>query len=356
MPDYKNTRTLKVTLILLVGLFAALVATVGYKSRGVQKTPRHASLEKIHKTPVAEQAPDKKPGKPEARKAQQVRVPIEPPRVIDYDRLEENIALSALMVQRKAKYGIQKGVDLIVSADESIRIGGVTVPMQEILDKIRLKKGEVIESELTYRPRNGTTTTQTEGLAEVSGKNLTLSPKPERPSPPDAIQKIEAIKKRQPRGTPQKQKPPRKKWRDLQDPEGGPADYPREITPAEKPQEVEAYGVTVVKPADNLWNIHFTLLKAYFDLKNVGLEPFSDEPDSRGRSSGVGKLLKFSEHMVYIYNVKTRELAFDLDLIHPESKIVVFNMGDVFSLLDSIDYSQINRIRFDGDNLWAPSE
>ena len=85
-------------------------------------------------------------------------------------------------------------------------------------------------------------------------------------------------------------------------------------------------------------------------------EPSADEPDKRGRSSGVGRLLKFSELMVFIYNVKERKLSLDLNLIHPFSKIVVFNMGEVFSLLNEIDYGKIDRIRFDGDTIWIPAE
>ncbi len=42
--------------------------------------------------------------------------------------------------KRKAKYGLKKGVDIIVRSDESFKIGELTVSMQEIQDKIRLKK------------------------------------------------------------------------------------------------------------------------------------------------------------------------------------------------------------------------
>jgi hypothetical protein len=97
-------------------------------------------------------------------------------------------------------------------------------------------------------------------------------------------------------------------------------------------------------------------MKDYFQHKGVLLEPQSDEPDKKGVSSGMGKILKFSEHMVYIYNIKERKLDIDLDLLYPLSKIVIFNMGEVFSLLDQIDYERVNQIQYDGETIWIPAE
>jgi len=42
-------------------------------------------------------------------------------------------------------------------------------------------------------------------------------------------------------------------------------------------------------------------------------------------------------------------------MIHSLSKIVVFNMGQAFDLLNQIDYDNITEIRFDGENLWVPA-
>jgi hypothetical protein len=44
----------------------------------------------------------------------------------------------------------------------------------------------------------------------------------------------------------------------------------------------------------------------------------------------------------------------DLDLIEPNSKIVVYSMKDVFALLDQIDYAKVERIQFDGETIWLP--
>ncbi len=121
------------------------------------------------------------------------------------------------------------------------------------------------------------------------------------------------------------------------------------------PADPETFGIHVVRSGDNIWNIHFAFLQDYFRRRGVSLTPSADEPNQRGYSSGVGKLLKFSENMVYIYNVKDKAFSQDLNLIEPNSKIVVYKMDRVFELLEQLDYENINRIQFDGDTLWVPA-
>jgi hypothetical protein len=204
-------------------------------------------------------------------------MPVEAPKVLDYGQLENNEELKALMDQRKAALGLDKGIDMIVQSDESVKIGNTTVSMQEIRDKIRLQRGAIVEKDLAAQ--------------------------------------------------------------------GG--DHPE--------NKIESFGVHVVQPQDNIWNIHFQFLKDYFAHRGVSLSPLADEPNQRGRSSGVGKILKFSESIVYIYNVTERKLDMDLNLLAPFSKIVVYSMTDVFALLDQIDYSKVNRIQFDGETIWLPN-
>ena len=115
------------------------------------------------------------------------------------------------------------------------------------------------------------------------------------------------------------------------------------------------YGIYVVQQTDNIWNIHFKFLKDYFIHRGISLSPSSDEPDTKGYSSGVGKVLKFSENMVHIYNLEEKKLVDDLDIIVPLNKIIVYNMDQVFALLDQIDYEHVNRIQFDGETLWVPA-
>jgi predicted RNA-binding protein len=198
-------------------------------------------------------------------------------RVIDYGKLKDGSdeSLSSLMEERKEPYGIEEGIDMVVKGDESIKVGEETVAMQDVVDEVRLKSGEVLEVDLKT------------GAGEDGSHD---------------------------------------------------------------------YGIHVVQPGENIWDIHFRLLKEYFDHKGIELSPLSDEPDERGYSSGVGKILKFSEEMVHIYNMKERKLETNLDMIYPLSKIVVYEMGPVFALLDRINYQDVQRIVFDGETLWLPAE
>jgi hypothetical protein len=204
------------------------------------------------------------------------RRPVPSEKVIDYGKLTEKAdkELTALMEERKAQYGIEKSIDMIVRPDESIRVGEDTVRMQKLLDEVRLKQGEILETDL---------------MAETKSKDQ------------------------------------------------------------------DAFGIHVVRAGENIWDIHFNLLKDYYDHKGIHLSPLADEPNHLGYSTGVGKILKFSENLVYIYNIRKRALDTDLHLIYPLSKIVVYNMRRVFSLLDRIDYKDVNRIEFDGETLWLPA-
>jgi len=205
----------------------------------------------------------------------------QPPAVLDYARIDSNAELKTMMQQRKEVYGIDKGLDMIAKPEESIKIGESTVSMQEIIDKIKLEQGKIVEKEINRPPPTG-------GTESSIATN-------------------------------------------------------------------DVYGIYIVQPGDNIWNIHFRFLKDYFDHRGIALSPIADEPDRKGLSSGVGKLLKFSENMVYIYNLQERKIDGNLSRISPLSKIVVFKMKQVFTLLEGIDYEHVNRIQFDGDTLWIPA-
>ena len=125
---------------------------------------------------------------------------------------------------------------------------------------------------------------------------------------------------------------------------------------AVKPQRIKAYGIYVVRPGDNIWNIHFNILKEYYDHQGIKVSPEADEPIDQGQSSGVGKILKFSETMVIIYNLIEEKVDTTIDLIEPLSKIVVYSMDEVFSLLQEVNYDNIDRIQFDGKTIWIPAK
>jgi hypothetical protein len=206
------------------------------------------------------------------------RLAVETPPVIEYREGEQSEEVQQLTEQRKADLGVEESIDLVLKADESLKLGDTTVSMAEILSHIRLQRGDIIENDLQEKV--------------------------------------------------------------LEDDAAG----------------TEVYGIHVVKPTDNIWNIHFRFLKDYFEKRGITLSPRSDEATTNGYSSGVGKILKFSENMVYVYNVRDHSLDIDLNLIHPLSKIIVFDMGRVFALLDQIDYENVNRIQFDGETLWVPAK
>ena len=116
------------------------------------------------------------------------------------------------------------------------------------------------------------------------------------------------------------------------------------------------YGIYVVKSGDNIWNIHFNILKEYYSLKNISIGLKVDEPDKMGFSSGVGKILKFSEKQVIIYNLEKGTIDSDINILEPLTKIIVYNMNETFSLLDEINYENVDRLQFDGKTIWISTD
>jgi hypothetical protein len=333
----------------------------------------------LQKRPTGHETPD------EPVQPKKVHVAGKNQPVIDFRGLKENEDLKKEMDERKAAYGVEKGLDFIVNAGESLKIGNLTVPMQEILDKIRLKKGGIIENDLATRPDvaelQEEKTARIDELAKVESRYATLAERLKDPAASEnrktheadvrehvdlapivtafkgyktALKELAAVRELLKEGDTESRAAARTTLGTLN----------RKIEKIERlldipkiPEKLsEAYGIYVVRSGDNIWNIHFRFLKEYFSHRQIMLAPMSDEPNVRGISSGIGKILKFSENMVYIYNLKERRLDVDLNLLQPLSKIVVFNMGEVLALLDPIDYRKVNSIKFDGDTLWIPAE
>lgn len=446
---------------------------------------------------------------PEPEPSSQVDKPPEPRTVITYNKDDEGF--KELMERRKAEYGLDKGVDMIVKEDESVEIGGTTIPMQEILNKIRLKKGEVVEQDigsvLAAKKKKESIERLFEKLEESEDRfwelEKELSTGQAKPGEPGqenqdgsaplrggkdgvpvqenqvqeharltrVMEKYQAYKKtlqdievhKQLIEADDIQEKVKENVKNLEDKKLAlenelkklaaariSADIPDDKTMLEELDKIEArfyelekelddpeiqaqnevfqekirqraglrqivagynlykqivkdiqdkkslleeddikdklktgltdlrikrddlenylklmllpdesldvYGVYVVRRGDNVWNIHFGFLKEYFQNRDIGLSPSADEPVRPGVSSGVGRLLKFSENMVHIYNLKENRLSPDLNIIHPLSKIVVFNMAQVFDLLNQVDYNNIKHIRYDGENIWIPAQ
>ncbi len=123
-----------------------------------------------------------------------------------------------------------------------------------------------------------------------------------------------------------------------------------------KNNDIKQYGIYIVRPGDNIWNIHFNILKEYYDLQNVSVGKKVDEPDKMGFSSGVGKILKFSETQVIIYNLEQGTIDTNINIIEPLTKIIIYNMHETFSLLDEINFENIDRLQFDGKTIWISTD
>ncbi len=272
------------------------------------------------------QPPDEKSISEKSVAAGRVSKKVElPEKVIDYGKLETDPRVKETMEQRKEQYGIDKGLDMVVKPDESLKIADSAVPMQEIIDKIQAKEGQVTEKDLVKKPDAASSA--------------------EAPAPAGSVAEKSAAETAQ-------NKPLKKKIFRMSIPPQGVSVSSRASADTEDTDQV--YGIYVVRHGDNVWNIHFNFLKEYFKNKGVSLTSFADEPRA-GRSSGVGKILKFSEDMVYIYNLREHKLDVDLNIIHPLSKIVVFDLKRAFSMLNQLDCKTVSRVRFDGKTVWIPA-
>ena len=121
-----------------------------------------------------------------------------------------------------------------------------------------------------------------------------------------------------------------------------------------KGRKISAWGVHLVRPGENLWDIHYALLREYLASRGIKLPPHADRPDAQGRSSGVGKILKFAEHMVGVYNLKTGRMSADLNHLEPGRKVVVFNLTEIFQQLAKIDPHNLSGVMYDGRVLLFP--
>jgi len=337
--------------------------------------------------------PPKKQPKPMPETPKPVRKFIQKDKVIQYETVRDNSEHPdrTLMNKRKKTFGINKSLDLIVKPDEKVQVGDSVAPIKKISERLQLEQGRIIENTIDEpfqlpQPSNilqsqNNQTVQKDRPTKKTQKitiEKQLNSASHLPSIPESIpieldnpekssndqgksipgypfidkssipyqKMIKAISKKQ---TNQKTGPsiggisPETQL-DIYSPQ------------SPKPFETSTYlGIHVVQPGTNIWDIHFDLLKEYFKHKGVSLSPHADEPKKSGESTGVGKILKFSEQLVNIYNLETQTFENNLDVIQPMTVIVIYNMSQIFGILDDIDYSVIDRIEFDGESLWIPA-
>ncbi len=111
------------------------------------------------------------------------------------------------------------------------------------------------------------------------------------------------------------------------------------------------YGVRVIRPTENIWNIHYAILKEYMKRRGIELAAFSDEPTPEGKSSGVGRLLKFIENAVLVYNLAGDRFENDLNAIRPHSIVVFFKISHLFEALDRLEPDDLRWLRYVDNSL-----
>jgi len=238
-----------------------------------------------------------------------------PAPVIDYEKLKKKSdkGLKELVQKRKKEFGVDKSVDMVVASGEQIRVGKEIIPLDRILAEIKAQRKELEAS-------------------------VTTPSRPVKPGavplPPEIQESTRAMQAKPDAGPlPPETRVPRR---------------PMPARPAKKP--VSYYGVYVVRPGDNLWNIHFAFLREYFGSRGIPIPSDADEPYG-SKSSGIGRILKYAETMVHIFNLKTRTLSTNLNLLEPKEKIVIFNLSALNKALAPLTYEQIDTVQFDGRDL-----
>ncbi|MBF0509152.1 MAG: hypothetical protein HQK57_09540 [Deltaproteobacteria bacterium] len=210
--------------------------------------------------------------------------------------------------ERKKQLGLDKSVTAVVKSGEAVKVGGTTISMSQIREDVKQQK-HILDNRT------------------VRGEDLPSDIKTSM-----VQKKVDTSKVA---------------------PYGQISDTARTAMAIESQKKAAraAYGLYLVRPNDNLWDIHFRFLREYLGHRGIILQPRDDQPMPNGRSSGVGKILKFAEVVAYVYNAKERKLVREINLIHPNEKIVVFNMELLSDILDKVDRTSIQKVTFDGVSL-----
>ena len=355
--------------------------------------------------------PEETPAPPAARVSSKLEDKIEEPRkapapVVDLNKIEQkkDEILSGITKERKEEFGLKKSVDIVARPGETIRIGQEEVPLNKILKEIQKQQKEKPLSPKTFlrqlklpeedisagsaeksetaglagtdkqksvdKALTGSRTAGTSHLAPEQAKPAKKSalrriidritgksseqpparakrPEPEQKTPEQRITIVEgkaATDQKVPDGVLKKVLDQTKSADDAAAGQAGSA----EAKPGKEP--VNYYGIYLVRAGDNLWNIHFAFLREYLGHLGIQVAPMDDEPVG-SHSSGVGRILKYAENMVYIFNLKTGELSEDLNLLEPAEKIVIFNLSRLYAILGSLTPEQLQTVRFDGRDL-----
>jgi hypothetical protein len=250
------------------------------------------------------------------------------PKVIDYKKVEEKTdpKLTETITDRKQEFGLTDSVDMVVQADEAIKVGEETVTVKDILAQIEAQ---------TQNPEDLPTLPTGESKPPEAGEGTireeTLTASSETASPPSGTEGVQP---------------------------GASSPHRGQAAPAggqKTRKSISFYGVHVVRSGDNLWDIHFAVLREYLKYKGIEVPEHADEAKD-GRSTGVARILKYAESMVHIYNLKTKRLDRNLDLLEPHEKVVVFNLTRLNLILGSIKPGDLDKIQYDGRELYWPDK
>ncbi len=267
----------------------------------------------------------------------------EKPKVVDLNQTGTESEQAKEMERRKEELGVKKSLDAVVKEEEKVKIGDKTVSMARIVDQIkaREKGGEAATPEETAAtaesPKSPEIVEEDLGTGKTIQRQKAAAPKETAAGSGGETAAGNETRQQADGGESAVSKPI------------------KDITLAEikegAAQEPAKYGIHLVLPGENLWNVHLEFLREYFAKKGIKLAKGADKPGRGGKSSGVARILKYAEKMVFIYSLKDNKLSDNLDLIRPNEKIVVFNIGRLDSILRTLDAEKIKRVRLDGDTL-----
>jgi len=307
-----------------------------------------------------------------------VSVRLSVPRTLDLRNFHSDSAIAQLIDRRKSQLGLSRGIDVVAKANESLKFSHAIVSMAEIRNQILLKRGELIEIDLAAAalPVDADLSWARLQACLAAAKNRwqALRPRAKTGNPNVQAGHIDALESARIRRLYQidslinlieqyqarlkRLRPLNHQLADLAIASDDPPDL---IRLAERIKTAiddtlldDVYGIYIVQPGDNIWNIHFSFLRNYFQSRGVDLTITADEPHPSGSSSGIGRLLKFSENMAYIYDIDSHRLVSDIHDLSPANKLVIFDLNRITRLLDGIDIDRIDHIRLDGGALWLP--
>ncbi|MEE9555811.1 MAG: hypothetical protein V3V76_01010 [Candidatus Adiutricales bacterium] len=379
-PSWKTRRWVWIVPVVIVvcGIIIILGIYLDWFSNPSEETP----------TPSPVQAGSKL----EDRITEPQKAPVAVSEKIKQEKEED---LSSATKERKEEFGLKKSVDIVVKPGESIRIGKEEIPLNKILAEIEkqkkekplspktflrqlkipeedIKAGETLSASLAEdrirEDKNQTQPTEKPGAVAMAEKQ------PEKTAPAEksgfwriinrvlgkSTEETPSEEKAAERSAPAReaQKSVAQVVRDKTAPDSEAETPPSSADAGRvesavaklKKEPINYYGIYVVKVGDNLWNIHFAFLREYMGNLGIEIAAMDDEPIG-SHSSGVGRILKYAENMVFIFNLKTKELSEDLNMLEPAEKIIIFNLPRLHSTLGSLTAEQLKTVRFDGRDL-----